>query len=68
MNNTIEKWEGLTEYPPKPFTKIQKNGKEVSDIFYDTCLCSHFKNCPYIHEYLDMLDKDDNNDVDDMLS
>lgn len=68
IDNTIEKWEKLTEYPPKPFTKIQKNGKEVSDIFYDTCLCSHFKNCPYIHEYLDMLDKDDNDDVDDMFS
>lgn len=60
INQTIEMWESLGDdvknYPPKSFTKIQKNGKEVKDIFYCTSLCNHSKDCPYIHDYLDKLD------------
>ena len=60
IDNTIEMWESLGEdeknYPPLKFTKIQKNGKEVSDIFYCTKLCSHGKTCKYLHDYLDKLD------------
>lgn len=57
INNTIEMWESLGDdvnnYPPRKFTKVQKNGKEVNDIFFCTNLCSHFKNCEYIHDFLD---------------
>lgn len=67
IDDTIERWEELAEYPPRKFTKIQKNGKEVQDWFFCSNLCSHFKNCSYIHEYLDMLDKDKEDD-DDMFS
>ena len=62
INNTIEYWESLSEYPPRQFTKTQKNGKEVQDIFFCTSLCSHFKQCKYIHEFLDMLQKEDDDD------
>ena len=69
INNTIEMWESLGDdvknYPPRKFTKIQKNGKEVSDIFFCTQLCNHFNNCPYIHDYLDTLSTD--NDDEDLF-
>lgn len=72
IDTTIEKWEtldteDLKNYPPRSFTKIQKNGKEVQDWFFCSNLCSHFKNCSYIHEYLDMLQTENNDDDDDMF-
>ena len=67
VNNTIELWESLTEYPPKKFTKVQKNGKEVEDCFYCMCLCAHGKKCKYLQEYLDLRDNADKND-DDIFS
>lgn len=53
IDSTIDKWETLTEYPPKKFTQPTKYGKERPDTFYCTQLCSHGKRCPYIKEYLD---------------
>lgn len=58
INNTIEMWESLDpskveNYPPKSFTKTQKNGKVVEDTFFCVNLCDHFKKCPYIHDFLD---------------
>lgn len=68
INNTIKMWESLGEdernYPPRKFTKIQKNGKEVSDIFFCTNLCGHFDKCPHIHDYLDKLNNVVDNDED----
>lgn len=65
INNTIEMWESLGDdvknYPPRKFTKVQKNGKVVPDYFFCTNLCGHFNECPYIHDYLDTL----NNSSDD---
>lgn len=60
IDNTIEKWESLSDnekdYPPLSFTKVQKNGKVVDDLFYCSKLCSHGKTCMYFHDYLDKLD------------
>lgn len=71
IDNTIEKWESLGDdpknYPPLSFTKIQKNGKEVSDTFYCAKLCSHGKTCKYLHDYLDKLDASQGNDEFDNL-
>lgn len=61
--DTIALWESLEDkgeeaYPPRKFTKTQKNGKVVSDIFYCCSLCEYGQNkCPYIHDYLATLDK-----------
>lgn len=66
IDDTIEMWEGLTEYPPTSFTKVQKNGKEVLNIFYCEYLCSHGKQCTYLREFLDMYDKNENEE-DDMF-
>lgn len=65
IKETIIKWETATEFPPKSFTRVQKNGKEVSDIFFCTNLCGHFENCSYIQDYLDQLDT--NKDEDDLF-
>ena len=71
IDNTIEMWESLGDdennYPPLKFTKIQKNGKEVSDIFYCTKLCSHGKTCKYLHDYLDKLDSGSKDEYDDLF-
>ena len=60
IDNTIEKWESLgdneKDYLPLSFTKLQKNGKEVSDVFFCTKLCAHGRTCKYLHDYLDKLD------------
>lgn len=58
IKNTILLWEslkdkGIEAYPPRKFYKTQANGKTVSDVFFCTSLCGHFKDCPYIHEYLE---------------
>lgn len=58
IKDTIDLWESLKDkdvstYPPRKFYKTQKNGKTVESIFYCVQLCSHFKDCPYIHEYLE---------------
>lgn len=71
IENTIAKWESLADkdvsaYPPRPFTKIQKNGKEVGDYFYCTQLCGHFKECPHIQDYLKTLDT--TTDEEDMFA
>ena len=39
-------------FPPKPFTKRNKYGKESPDDFYHTQLCGYRKICPYLQDYL----------------
>lgn len=58
IHDTIALWESLEDkdvsaYPPRKFYKTQKNGKTVADLFFCMNLCSHFKDCPHIHEYLE---------------
>ena len=71
IDNTIEKWESLGDdpknYPPLSFTKTQKNGKVVSDVFYCTKLCSHGKTCKYLHDYLDKLDTGNDDEFADLF-
>lgn len=71
IDSTIKKWEALgTEednFPPKSFIKVQKNGKEVSDTFYCSQLCSHSKTCKYYRDYLDQLTLANTEDEDDIF-
>ena len=64
IDDTIEMWEGLTEYPPLSFTKVQKSGKVVEDVFYCAALCGHGKQCPYLKEFFDKKNMDDNVEED----
>ena len=63
IENTIEMWESKDDKElskeHKPLTRIQKNGKIVPDIFYDTCLCPHRKNCPYLSDFLETMQNDE---------
>lgn len=66
IDSTIDRWEALSEeseYTPREFVKIQQNGKQVPDYFFCCNLCGHFRNCKYIHEYLDSLVGDEINDL-----
>lgn len=70
MDSTIDMWEGLDKedesvFPPRSFTKTQKNGKVVDDCFYCLCLCNHRKTCEYIHDYMDS--KQNNNEDEDLF-
>lgn len=71
INNTMLYWrdkgEDEAEYSHRPFTKIQKNGKEVDDIFYCTSLCAHFEKCPHIHEYLDSKKEKELDEYEDLF-
>lgn len=63
IDSTIEMWESLNhdndkDFKPKSFTKVQKNGKEVEDIFFCTSLCDHKNNCPYLLDYLAIKESD----------
>ena len=58
IHDTIALWESLKDkdvsaYPPRKFYKIQKNGKTVPDTFFCQMLCNHFRDCRYIHDYLE---------------
>lgn len=64
IRDTIAKWESLegkdeSAYTPREFTKTQKNGKTVPDVFFCQCLCSHADCCPHIHRYLEKLESKD---------
>lgn len=68
INETMGLWESLNEeeweYPPRKFTKLQRNGKEVDDIFFCTSLCNH-KGCPHLKKYLET--KTSNSEYDDLF-
>lgn len=68
IEDTIDLWEKLdpdneSEYPPKNFTKINKSGKEVPDIFFCTSLCDHGDKCPYLHDFLDTYNNEEDDDL-----
>ena len=68
--DTIALWESLADkgeeaYPPRSFTKVQKNGKTVSDYFFCSELCGHFQHCEYIHNYL--LTLENQKEADDLF-
>jgi len=71
IDNTIQKWEQIDHtdedsFPPRQFTKLQKNGNEVQDVFFCTGLCGHYNDCHYIHDFLATYNKEDN-DEDDLF-
>lgn len=67
IESTIEKWEALDpdneyEYPPKKFTKKQKNGREVRDTYFCRNLCNHGDKCPYLHDFEEQYAAEEEND------
>ena len=62
IENTIEAWESYSKEEKinnhRIFTKIQKNGKVVNG----TYLCPHKKTCPYISDFMDQLERQENED------
>lgn len=59
INNTAKMWENLDKskkfkFPPRSFTKTQKNGKEVDASFFCNNLCNHRMTCEFIKEYNEM--------------
>ena len=72
IDSTIQKWEKLQDlaeesYPPRKFTRTQKNGNEALDVFFCTNLCGHYTECTHVHDFLDTYSKDGNKDEDDDL-
>lgn len=68
IEDTIDLWEKLdpdneSEYPPKSFTKINKSGKEVPDTYFCTALCDHGDKCPYLHDFLDSYNNEEDDDL-----
>ena len=56
INNTAKMWESLDKskkfnFPPRKFTRTQKNGKEVDMSFFCNNLCNHRMTCEFIKEY-----------------
>lgn len=70
INKTIAMWESAEEYPHRCFTRENRNGKEVDDIFYCTSLCGHFKNCDHIQDYLyqKQISEQDKDELDDLFA
>lgn len=63
FDDSIEQWEALEHeladggdvnqlFPPLPFVRVTKSGKEVEDTFYHNCLCGYRKICPHLQEYI----------------
>lgn len=69
IESTIEMWESVPDLNKsmnhRNFTRTQKNGKVVNDIYYCTSLCPHNKECPYLSDFMDQLNK--SSDVDDLF-
>lgn len=72
IDSTITMWESLNhdndkDFKPRKFTKLQKNGKEVSDYFFCINLCDHFKQCPHIHDFLVTFEDDKKDEFSDLF-
>ena len=69
IDSTIAKWNALSNEDcykqHRNFTRIQKNGKEVNDYYYCSCLCPHNKKCPHFRDFLNTMVK---NEEEDLLS
>ena len=67
IDSTIEKWNALSNEDcfkqHRNFTRIQKNGKEVNDYYYCSCLCPHSKKCPHFRDFLDTMVKKEEEDL-----
>lgn len=68
IDNTIEMWENLSdeecEASHREFTKTQKNGKVVNDLFPCMAICPHFKRCRHIQDFLEQQDTQGEDDED----
>lgn len=69
INDTVKRWGSLNkneaEYPPRKFTRLQKNGKEVEDTFFCNQLCNYRDTCKHIKEFNESrLTKPNNEDED----
>ena len=67
IDETIDRWEAATDYPPKEFTRMNKIGKSVPDVFFCTQLCGYGKKCQYLRDYLDSQGDFKSDDDDDLF-
>ena len=69
IDSTVDMWEKLGDveanYPPREFTRTQKNGKVVEDTFFCQMLCGYRKVCPHLRKFIDT--KENNNIEDDLF-
>ena len=60
IDKTIDMWEQLSDeecaLSHRSFTKTQKNGKVINDLFPCMSICQHFKKCPHIQDYLQQME------------
>ena len=68
IDNTIEMWEKLSDEEcqasHREFTKTQKNGKVVNDLFPCLSICPHKNRCPHIQDYMATLQTEDTSEED----
>lgn len=66
IDSTVEMWESLSDEEcassHRSFTKTQKNGRVVNDLFVCMSICPHFKRCPHIQDYLQQMDNTENDE------
>lgn len=76
FDDAIERWETLEQrladgedvnelFPPLPFVKVTKAGKEVEDTFYHNCLCGYRNICPHLQHYNEQkaIEKEEDEDL-----
>lgn len=66
IEGTIKMWESFSKEDKmnthRDFTRTQKNGKVINDIYYCTNLCPHKRTCPYISDFIDQFEQSKNED------
>lgn len=67
IDGTIDRWEAAKDFPPRSFTKTNKIGKTVPDVFFCTQLCGYGKKCTPLRDYLDAEFANDAGDDDDLF-
>ena len=76
FDDAIERWETFEQrladgedvnelFPPLPFVKVTKAGKEVEDTFYHNCLCGYRNICPHLQHYNEQkaIEKEEDEDL-----
>lgn len=73
INETIKKWkslnpENINDYPPRNFLKTKaSDGSQVPDTWFCHGLCGYYDNCPWIHDFNDQYNEDNNTNEDDLF-
>lgn len=71
FDETIKQWEATPtieeNYDHRPFTKIQKNGKETEDTFYCGQLCGYKRICPHYLRFVESRTQDLDDEFADLF-